>query len=193
MFSKLFFKLTGKGVENIPDNGPVIIAPNHQSFLDGMFVMSFLKLRTIKNTYFYAKEQHVKRPILKFIANRHNVIIMDMSNLKDSIQKLGEALKKKKNIIIFPEGTRTTDGKLGEFKKTFAILSRELNVPVIPVSIKGAFDAMPKGSILPRPHKVQVEFLEPRIPYRETITKSAQAEYRHKQQNKQIQPEYAFF
>ncbi len=186
LFFKLFFKLTGKGVENIPDNGPVIIAPNHQSFLDGMFVMSFLKLRTIKNTYFYAKEQHVKRPILKFIANRHNVIIMDMSNLKDSIQKLGEALKKKKNIIIFPEGTRTTDGKLGEFKKTFAILSRELNVPVIPVSIKGAFDAMPKGSILPRPHKVQVEFLEPIYPQKQTYEKLTDDVYKTIEENQKL-------
>lgn len=170
LFFKMFFKLTGKGVEKIPTDGPVILAPNHQSFLDGMFVMSFLKYRMIKNTYFYAKEQHIKRPFLKFIANRHNIIIMDMSNLKDSIQKLGEALKKKKNIIIFPEGTRTTSGKLGEFKKTFAILSKELNVPVIPVSIKGAFDAMPKGSILPRPHKVQVEFLDPVYPNQSNST-----------------------
>jgi len=162
-FFKLFFKLKGKGVENIPE-GPCIIAPNHQSFLDGMFVMSFLKYRMIKNTYFYAKEQHVKRPLLKFIANRHNVIILDMSNVKDSIQKLAEALKKKKNVIIFPEGTRTLNGKLGEFKKTFAILAKELNVPVVPVSIKGAFDAMPKGTIVPRPHKVQVEFLDPIYP-----------------------------
>lgn len=160
---RLYFKLTGKGAEQIPD-GPVIIAPNHQSFLDGLFVMSFLKFRDIKNTYFYAKEQHVHQPLVKFIAATHNVIVMDMSNLKDSIQKMGEALKKKKNIIIFPEGTRTRNGELGEFKKTFAILSRELNVPVVPVSIKGAFEAMPKGNRFPRPHKVQVEFLPPVYP-----------------------------
>lgn len=160
---KLYFKLAAKGVDNIPE-GPCIIAPNHQSFLDGLFVMSFMKLRTIKNTYFYAKEQHIKRPFFKFLANHHHVIIMDMSDLKNSIQKMGEALKKEKNLIIFPEGTRTTSGKLGEFKKTFAILSAELGVPIVPVSIKGAFDAMPKGSILPRPRRVQVEFLAPIYP-----------------------------
>lgn len=181
-FFKLYFKLHAKGMEKIPD-GPVIIAPNHQSFLDGLFVMSFLKLRTIKNTYFYAKEQHIKRPFFKFIANRHNVIIMDMSNLKDSIQKLGEALKKKKNIIIFPEGTRTANGKLGEFKKTFAILSKELNVPVVPVSIKGAFDAMPKGSIMPKPRRVTVEFLEPVYPQGsyEKLTKVVYSHIKHNQ------------
>ena len=166
-FFKLYFKLTGKGEDKMPQ-GPVIIAPNHQSFLDGLFVMSFLKFRDIKNTYFYAKEQHVKRPFVKFMAATHNVIVMDMSNLKDSIQKMGEALKKNKNIIIFPEGTRTNDGKLGEFKKTFAILSKELNIPVVPVSIKGAFQAMPKGTLFPRPRPVRVEFLDPIYPNKES-------------------------
>ena len=91
---------------------------------------------------------------------------MDLNkDLKESIQKLGEALKKKKNLIIFPEGTRTKTGNLGDFKKTFAILSRELNVPIVPVSIKGAYDALPKGSWFPRPFKkVMVEFLEPVMP-----------------------------
>ncbi|MCQ2228470.1 MAG: AMP-binding protein [Bacteroidales bacterium] len=188
LFFQLYFKMTGKGVENIPE-GPCIIAPNHQSFLDGMFVMSFLKYRMIRNTYFYAKEQHVKRPLLKFIANRHNVIILDMSNVKDSIQKLAEALKKKKNVIIFPEGTRTLNGKLGEFKKTFAILSKELNVPVVPVSIKGAFDAMPKGTIVPRPHKVQVEFLDPIYPNKRntsTYEKLTDNVYREIEKNQMV-------
>lgn len=184
-FFRLYFKLTGKGAERIPD-GPVIIAPNHQSFLDGLFVMSFLKFRDIKNTYFYAKEQHVRQPFIKFMAATHNVIVMDMSNLKDSIQKLGEALKKKKNIIIFPEGTRTTDGKLGEFKKTFAILSKELNVPVVPVSIKGAFQAMPKGRKIPMPHKVQVEFLNPIYPGQSTYEGLTKQVYNSIKRNQEL-------
>ena len=74
---------------------------------------------------------------------------------------MAEARKNKKNIIIFPEGTRTLTGKLGNFKKTFAILSRELNVPIIPVSIKGAYEALPTGSTFPKPFKrISVEFHE---------------------------------
>ena len=189
---KLYFKLTGTGTDNIPD-GPVIIAPNHQSFLDGLFVMSFMKLRSIKNTYFYAKEQHVRRPILKFIARHHNVIVLDMNNIKESIMKLGEALQKKKNIIRFPEGTRTIDGKLGEFKKTFAILSKELGVPVVPVSIKGAFEAMPKGAIFPRPKRIQVEFLKPIYPDKysdsetyESLTKIVRDCVKENQENRKV-------
>ena len=152
-----------------------------------MFVMAFLKWNTIKNTYFYAKEQHIKRPFFKALANRHNVIVMDMSNLKDSIQKLGVALKKQKNLIIFPEGTRTSNGDMGEFKKTFAILSKELNVPVVPVSITGAYDAMPKGRIIPRPFKkVVVEFLEPIYPLKdsyETLTNNVYSRIKRRQLN----------
>ena len=164
-FFSLYFGLKGKGLKNIP-NEPCIIAPNHQSFFDGLFVASFLKNKTIKNTYFYAKEKHIRKKWLKFLANRNNIIIMDLNkDLKKSIQKMGEALKKNKNLIIFPEGTRTVTGNLGDFKKTFAILSRELNVPIVPVSITGAYDALPKGSWFPKPFKrVMVEFLEPVMP-----------------------------
>ena len=165
----LYFGLRGQGMENLPDS-PFIIAPNHQSFFDGLFVASFLKKRLNKNTYFYAKERHVRTWWLKFLARRNNVIVMDINkDLKLSLQKLAEVLKRRKNIIIFPEGTRTKDGKVGRFKKTFAILSRELNVPVVPVAIKGAFEAFPAGSLIPRPLKnIQVRFLKPVYPENHT-------------------------
>ncbi len=164
-FFWIYFRIKSTGVQNIPD-GPVIIAPNHQSFFDSIFVASYLRNNIIKDTYFYAKEKHVKRGWMKYLASRHNIIIMDLNrDLKLSIQKMGEVLKKNKNLIIFPEGTRTLDGKLGDFKKTFAILSKELNVPVIPVSIKGAFEALPKGAIFPKPFKrIQIEFLPAVLP-----------------------------
>ncbi|WP_258861567.1 AMP-binding protein [Marinilabilia salmonicolor] len=165
LFFHSYFRFNARGMKNIPE-GPCIIAPNHQSFFDGLFVASYLRTRQIKKTYFYAKEKHVKTPWLKFLANRNNIIIMDLNNdLKASIQKMAEVLKRNKNLIIFPEGTRTKNGQLGQFKKTFAILSRELNIPVVPVSIRGAFEALPKGSFFPKPFKkVDIEFLKPVYP-----------------------------
>jgi len=165
LFLKTYFRLKGEGTENIPD-GPFILAPNHQSFYDGMFVSVFLKNRVMKNTYFYAKEKHVRNRWIKAIANRNNIIIMDINrDLKNSLQKLAEVLKKGKNVIIFPEGTRTHDGQLGKFKKAFAILSSELKIPVVPVSIKGAFEALPRGRIIPRPlKKIHIKFHKPVYP-----------------------------
>lgn len=162
---KLYFRIKATGAENIPD-GPVILAPNHQSFFDGLFVSMFLKKEILKKTYFYAKEKHVKNKFIKALADRNNVIVMDMNrDLKESLQKLAAVLKENKNIIIFPEGTRTYSGSLGEFKKFFAILSLEFNVPVIPVSINGAIKALPRGSFFPRPwKKIDVKFLKPVYP-----------------------------
>lgn len=148
-----------RGLDNIPSEGPYIIAANHQSYMDGLIVPAFMDNKSIKNSYFYAKSQHVKQGWKKYLAAHHNIIIMDMSTLKDSIQQLGEVLKTGHNLVIFPEGTRTKTGKVGKFKKTFAILAQELNIPVIPVAIKGAFEAMPKGTKFPNKHKVEVEFL----------------------------------
>ena len=87
---------------------------------------------------------------------------MDTSRIKHSILQLVKVLKTGKSVMIFPEGTRTYNGQVNLFKKTFSILAQELNVPIVPVCIDGAFSAMPRGSILPRPRKVTVTFL-PRI------------------------------
>lgn len=164
-FFKLYFKFKAEGLQNIPE-GPCIIAPNHQSFLDGLFVASFIKRKTFKTTYFYAKKKHVKGWFLRFMASRNNVIVMDINNdLKESIQKLAEVLKSGKKVILFPEGTRTLTGEMGEFKKTFAILSRELNVPIVPVAIVGAYNAFPRGSKIPKiGTPIQVNFLQPIYP-----------------------------
>ncbi len=164
-FFGLYFRFKGEGQENLPDT-PCIIAPNHQSFYDAMFVASLLKSRLFKNTYFYAKEKHVRNRLVRFLADRNNVIVVDInSGLKESIQKLAAVLQKGKNIMIFPEGTRSKDGTLGDFKKLFAILSKELNVPVIPVTINGAFQALPPGTLIPRPfQQVSVTFQRPVYP-----------------------------
>ena len=156
------FKMIGR--ENIPANGPFILAANHESYLDGMFVMSAVPNKLIRHTYFVAKEKHVTRPATVYLASKLNVIVLHMSNLKTSIQQLGEVLKRGESIIIFPEGTRTETGKLGEFKKTFAILSVELGVPVIPVTIDGAYEAMPKHQKMPSCGNVSVTIHKPILP-----------------------------
>ena len=154
-------RLTTRGTENIPAHGPVIMAPNHQSYLDGPLVISGLSAQQIKEFYFYATEEHVQGAIRRHLAGRHNIILMERKNLKNSILKMAEVLKQGKSIVIFPEGKRTHDGAMNPFRKTFAILSKELNVPILPVCIKGAFKAMPRGRILPMPNHISLEYLPP--------------------------------
>ena len=143
---RLSFSFEGKGMENIPE-GPCFFAPNHETKLDAFLVLSYLDKNTLKNTFSYAKKEHVNSALRRYMASRSNVIVMDLSkDLKHSIQKMAEVVKQGKKILIFPEGTRTLDGEIGSFKKTYAILSAELNVPVVPVVIKGAYEAMSSGA-----------------------------------------------
>lgn len=164
LFFKAYNRLTFKGKENIPAQGPIIIAPNHQSYLDGALVSNGLPMKILRDSYFYATEEHVQGSLRLYYARHNNIIIMERGNLRDSILKLAEVLKRGKNIIIFPEGSRTHTGKLTDFKKTFAILSRELQVPIMPVCIKGAFEALPRSRHFVSPHKIEVEFLAPIVP-----------------------------
>jgi len=160
LLARSYFRLSATGQHDLP-KGPCILAPNHQSYLDGLFVAAFLDNATMKRTYFFAKEKHVNKPWLRYLASRNNVIVLDLErDLKHALQNLSEVLRQGRNIIIFPEGTRSKDGVLAPFRKTYAILSRELGVPVVPIAIRGAWQALPRGSRLPRLFApIEVNFL----------------------------------
>jgi len=158
-FLKKHNNLEVNGIENIPLEGQFIIAPNHQSAIDGNICVSGLNEETLRNTYYYATEEHIKGYPLQLMARHNNVILMQHQNLKDSILRMAKVLRQGKNLVIFPEGARTHDGKMQEFKKTFAILSKELNVPILPVRIEGAFEAMPRGTKRLGKHKITVTYL----------------------------------
>ncbi|MDP4196416.1 MAG: AMP-binding protein [Bacteroidota bacterium] len=165
MFFKLFCRTRIIGLQTVP-NSSVLFVPNQQCSLDEFIVTCFLKRRTFLNTFYFAKEKHFQKYWKKFLAERHNTILVDIEkDLSLSLKRLAACLNKGKNIIIFPEGTRSVDGSLGEFKPTYSILSCALGISVIPVVIKGTKDFLPKGTLFPRPFKeISVEFLNPVFP-----------------------------
>ena len=158
-FFRCYNRLTIKGKENVPTRGACILAPNHQSYADAPIVLAGLPWSTLGEYYFYATEEHVRSDYRKRMAAQSNVIVMERANLKDSILKLAKVLWEGHRVIIFPEGARTHDGGTVPFKKTFAILAKELNVPIIPVCIRGAFEALPRGSRFMRPKHIEVTYL----------------------------------
>ena len=159
---KLFFRcynsLKIKGAENIPAEGACILAPNHQSFIDGPLVLSALPWNKLGEYFFYATEEHV-RGRRRRLAAKSNVIVMERADLKNSILKLAKVLREGHRVIIFPEGARTHDGQTVPFKKTFAILAKDLEVPIVPVCIRGAYEALPRGSRFVSPKHIEVTFL----------------------------------
>lgn len=163
--TRCFFRIHVEGMEHIPA-GAVILAPNHQSYIDGLFLIVALKTQRVRNTFFYAKSKHVRREWMKRWANSSNVIVVDLNNrLRQSLQNLASVLKGGRSVIIFPEGTRSVTGELGTFRPTFAILSREVGVPVVPVIIQGARDVLPVGRRWPRLfRRIDVKFMTPIVP-----------------------------
>ncbi|MBO4777679.1 MAG: AMP-binding protein [Bacteroidales bacterium] len=145
---------------------PCIIVANHRSALDGYFITSKLRPNVVKKTFFFAKEKHLHSRFAHFMARKNNVILMDINkNVRDSLQQMAAVLQAGKNVIIFPEGTRSNDNKLKTFKDSFAILSKELNVPVVPVAISGSERAVFNKIYIPRPFaKISIDFLTPVIP-----------------------------
>ena len=156
---KFYLGLKIKGIEKLSKE-PRIIICNHESFIDAFAVQRLFKGDMLKNTYYFAIKKHFDKAGLRFMANHGNIILMDINeNLKESLQISAEVLKEGKNLVIFPEGARTRDGKLQDFKKFFGILSKELNIPVTVLGIEGAYESMPFGSIFPRPAKIKLEVL----------------------------------
>ncbi len=166
-FVKLLYKVEYTGLENLPRDGAAILAANHQSYIDGIFLVGGCSKAEIYKTYFFAKIRNIiKSGAIRKFADFSNVIVMDINdNVKDSIVKLAKVLKDGGRIAIFPEGTRTKDGDVAEFKPTFAILAKEMNAPVIPVRISGAFENIQTGKTLPKfGSHIRVDYLPPMTP-----------------------------
>ena len=170
-------KLEISGKENIPD-GPCIFAPNHQSSLDGFYLGAAMDAKRFHDTYFYAISKFVDGVVTGYIARHHNVVPMELNgDLRESIGLLEEALKSGKSVAIFPEGTRSMDGSLGEFYMMFAQLSLNAKAPIVPVLIDGAFDVLPRGKSLPSFGKtVKLSFLPPVTPSGDATAESLRNE-----------------
>jgi len=157
-------KISAVNTDLVPD-GPCIIAPNHSSFLDSLVVYRSLRRNHRSEVYFFANSKHFKSLFLKVYARRSHIILLDInSNLHDSLKSLASLLRAGKKVVIFPEGTRTSDGSLGMFKKSFAAIAKAVNVPVVPVAIAGAWELMPRGKKVPGKGTITVTFTKPVSP-----------------------------
>ncbi len=175
----LYNRMEAKGVDNLP-NAPFILAPNHASYLDGFVLASALPYEIAKLTYFLGEEHYFKNPITSLFGRLAHVITVNLDRkLKESLQKTAWALRLGRVVVIFPEGARTRDGKLLPFKRGFAILSKELGVPVVPVALVGTYQSLSLRDRFPKPEKIKVVFGKPVYPYDKTydeITEEVKAQ-----------------
>lgn len=145
VFSKIFYKYEVVGAENIPDEGNIIVAANHKSNLDPIFVASAIKNRTVATI---GKKELFKNKILATILNKLNVIPIDRDN--PGISTIKTILKKLKEgyaIGIFPEGTRVKGNGFGEAKAGLALFAVKGKANVVPVSIISNYKLFNKVTI----------------------------------------------
>ena len=159
--ARLLFGFDYHGLEKLPRKLPFIICPNHESFLDGPFVVSILPRRVLYNIFILGYTDYWQGPVSRRIAQICNIVTVDSNvNLVRAMQLGAVGLKQERVLLIFPEGTRSIDGHLADFKKGAAILAYELGIPIVPVGIRGTFEAWPRGGSF-RLHPVQVHFGNP--------------------------------
>ena len=172
---KLYFRLKRVNRDKLSDK-PQIFVSNHQSFIDSLVLGSLLPAGILYNTIFLAIDWYFKKGILKLLVSHGNVVLIDINkNIRKSVEEIAANVKAGKNVLIFPEGARTKDGKVAEFKKVFAIIAKELNVDVQCLGIKGAFEAYSRYMKFPKPKKIEVAVLEkfkPEGTYDEIVEKA---------------------
>lgn len=140
IFCKAFFRLHPEERENVPDYGPLVLICNHQSFLDPVFCGIFVK----RPLYYLARNTLFRGLFGKLLVSIQTIPVKrseaDMAAMRTVISKL----RKGHGVCLFPEGTRTSDGKITAFKPGFGLLCRRGNAAVVPVLIDGAFETWPR-------------------------------------------------
>lgn len=160
---KGWFRLQVKGRENLPAHGQCLITPNHLSVLDPLVVGAAIPYAVLRRTYFAGwTGMAFKNVFFRFISRLAQAVPIDDRHAISSSLAFGSAvLGRGSNLIWFPEGGRSPDGTLREFKPGIALLLEHHDIPVLPVFIHGTYEAQPKGRKFPRPVKITVTFGKP--------------------------------
>ena len=158
LFSSLWFRSRVFGADRIPASGGAMIVANHTSYLDPPLLGSLLPRR-----YRYLARATLGK---SWIAQRAlmglGTIFVDRgAPSRASIESAIELAESGQLLVLFPEGTRSDDGRLLPFERGIELIARRASVPIVPVGIRGAHRALPRGGRFPRPAKVTIHVGEP--------------------------------
>jgi len=142
------------GRHNVPAGGPALLVSNHLSYLD-VFVLSLPLRRPLnyvaRSTLFLPGLGSLIRSVGGFAIQREG---MGVSGLKETLRRLRNG----GIVLLFPEGTRSLDGRIGELKPGIAALASRAGVPVVPAAVAGTFEAWPRRHLFPLPHPIRIEY-----------------------------------
>jgi 1-acyl-sn-glycerol-3-phosphate acyltransferase len=174
LLMRLLFRLEVEGREHVPATGPALLVSNHVSLLDPPLVGGSAP----RELYFLAKEELFEVPLLGRLIRGLNArpVKRDGSDgraLKTALRLLTEG----RALLIFPEGTRGVEGRLGEGKPGAGMLAVMSGAPVVPVHVTGSGRALPAGRAVPRPAKVHVRF-GPALGFKPALGEERKERYR---------------
>ena len=164
-FIRLGLRLVGvrvevRGLEHLDPGQTCIFAPNHQSMIEVPLLITFLG----RNPAYLAKKEVFRYPIFGYGISLMGVVPVDRSNSVAAIESARlatEKLRAGKDYVVYPEGTRSPDGRMLPFKKGAFMMAIEAGVPVVPVSISGSSTIMPKGEVKIFPSTIYLTIHEP--------------------------------
>lgn len=156
-------RVSVEGRDRIDPDATYVYVCNHQSVLDPPILWLLLGKRTRRAAYLVKKELG-RVPILGFGVTLIGMLLVDRSNserARESARRAAAALRHGRSFVVFAEGTRTRDGSILPFKRGAFHMAVDAGVPVVPVTVDGAFEAMPPGTFRLRPVPIRITIHEP--------------------------------
>jgi len=163
---RLYHRFEVIGAEHLPADKSFVIVSNHASHLDTLAMLSALPLAKLHRAFPAAAQDYffVSMPRLAIAAVVVNALPFSRrGNIRHSLEMCRHLLENPGNILIlFPEGTRTQTCRMTEFKPGIGLLVAGTQIPIVPCYLAGAFEAWPKGKLVPRPLKLRLRIGAPR-------------------------------
>ncbi len=149
------------GRENLPPEGAFILAPVHRSYLDWLIVA---RVTSRRMRYIAKAELWKSKPVGRLLEALGAFPVNRSGADREALERCRAVLAGGEPLVMFPEGTRRSGREVKDLREGVAYLAMRAEVPVVPVGIGGSERAMPRGSVIPRPHRVVVVVGPPLFP-----------------------------
>ncbi len=153
------FRLKVRGDDQLPLEGPCLLASNHLSFMDPFLILAAVPRSLRTRLYALGWQAYFRSGFRAWVGRVGHVIpVASDAPMTTALRTSAAVIRAGKCLLIFPEGQRSIDGRMMPFKKGIGILACELGVPVVPIFISGSFEAWPPDAAWPRLHPISMRF-----------------------------------
>jgi 1-acyl-sn-glycerol-3-phosphate acyltransferase len=160
-FLRPYWRLGLRGeVDRIPRRGPLLVASNHQSFLDP-WLIGFIFPRPVH--YLMTERWYYRSPLWRFFFSSWGTVPVSEGNAQGTIDAICGVLARGEVCGIFPEGRISDDGRMARFRPGIARMAAQSGAPVVPLGIRGSFRTLPRGRRFPRPETVKIHVGPPLV------------------------------